>query len=50
MRLHNLNPLGVLHVGTHESEESGEYLANGVKRVFNLTSKTASSSLFGTAF
>lgn len=87
VRLHNLNPLGVLHVGAHEAEESGEYLRNGfadrnriiwveaqpnlaaklessldkkvhrvycavawditgVKKVFNLTSKSASSSLF----
>ncbi len=87
VRLHNLNPLGVLHIGAHEAEESGEYLASGfadrnpiiwveaqpnlaeklkstldmkvhrvycavawditgVKKVFNLTPKSASSSLF----
>ena len=87
VRLHNLRPLGVLHIGAHEAEESGEYLKNGfanqnpiiwveaqpelaatlklnldqkmhkvycavawdingVKKVFNVTSKSASSSLF----
>ena len=29
VRLHNLNPSGVLHVGAHEAEEAGEYIANG---------------------
>jgi FkbM family methyltransferase len=87
VRLHNLNPIGVLHVGAHQAEESDEYLQNGfadanpiiwieaqnelvevlrskldptrnkvycgvawdedgIKKVFNLTSKSASSSLF----
>ena len=29
VRLHNLNPIGVLHVGAHQAEESDEYLQNG---------------------
>ena len=87
VRLHNLNPIGVLHVGAHEAEEVGEYIANGFAKsapiiwveaqaglaeilknrldstenkvycavawnvdgeikTFNITSKSASSSLF----
>ena len=87
VRLHNLNPFGVLHVGAHEAEEVGEYIANGFAKsapiiwveaqaglaenlknrldstankvycavawnvdgetkTFNITSKSASSSLF----
>lgn len=87
VRLHNLNPSGVLHVGAHEAEEVGEYITNGfakqapiiwveaqadlaeilkkkldpkvnkvycavawnvddVIKTFNVTSKSASSSLF----
>jgi FkbM family methyltransferase len=87
VRLHNLEPLGVLHVGAHEAEEFNEYVENGfvdsnpiiwveaqqelaeelrkkldpdrnkiycavawdqngVKKTFNITSKSASSSLF----
>jgi FkbM family methyltransferase len=87
VRLHNLNPNGVLHVGAHEAEELDEYIANGfaertpiiwveaqtdlavnlkkkldptenkvycavawdvdgVTKFFNVTSKSASSSLF----
>ena len=87
VRLHNLNPSGVLHVGAHEAEEVGEYVTNGfakrapiiwveaqadlaeilkkkldpkenkvycavawnvdgVAKTFNVTSKSASSSLF----
>ena len=29
VRLHNLKPLGVLHVGAHQAEEFDEYLENG---------------------
>ena len=87
VRLHNLNPRGVLHVGAHEAEEVEEYIANGFAKsapiiwveaqpdlaenlrsrldsreskvycavawdvdgetkTFNITSKSASSSLF----
>ena len=87
VRFHNLNPIGVLHVGAHQAEELEQYLHNGfantnpiiwieaqnelaenlrtrldpaknrvycgvawdvdgVKKVFNITSKSASSSLF----
>jgi FkbM family methyltransferase len=87
VRLHNLNPIGVLHVGAHEAEEVDEYIANGFAKsapiiwveaqagladilinrldstenkvycavawdvdgetkTFNITSKSASSSLF----
>jgi FkbM family methyltransferase len=87
VRLHNLNPSGVLHVGAHEAEEVDEYILNGLanrnpiiwieaqadlaesikkrldpgknkvycavawnvdgeKKTFNVTSKSASSSLF----
>jgi FkbM family methyltransferase len=87
VRLHNLIPSGVLHVGAHEAEEVGEYIANGFAKsapiiwveaqthlaenlrnrldskenkvycavawdvdgetkTFNITSKSASSSLF----
>ena len=87
VRLHNLKPNGVLHVGAHEAEEVDEYIANGfaeripiiwveaqtdlaenlkvkldpaknkvycavawdvdgVEKIFNVTSKSASSSLF----
>jgi FkbM family methyltransferase len=87
VRLHNLNPIGVLHIGAHQAEESEEYLQSGfantnpiiwieaqielvenlrtrldpaknrvycgvawdedgLRKVFNITSKSASSSLF----
>lgn len=87
VRLYNLNPQGLLHVGAHNAEELSEYLLNGfaeknpliwveaqpslvqhlrenldpklnkiyeavawnesnIVRTFNVTSKTASSSLF----
>jgi FkbM family methyltransferase len=87
VRLHNLHPNGILHVGAHEAQEVGEYIAHGfaehtpiiwveaqselvdtlkkkldpkknkvycavawnvdgVAKIFNLTSESASSSLF----
>lgn len=33
VRLHNLNPHGVLHVGAHEAEEVGEYKDNGFAKL-----------------